>query len=372
MKKTTLSVFVLAGLTASAQLPVSQTPTTKGALIEEFTGYKCTYCPDGHKICDQIVNGNPTKVFGVNVHAGSYATPSSGAHDFRTPDGNAIIAIPAMKVAGFPAGDVNRAPCTNPQTAGGITMSRGSWQAAVNSQLTKNAYVNIAGQATLNTSTRQLTVNIEAYYTANGTASNYLTVMLLQDNYLGQQTGGSTYYPAMMVGSQYKHNKILRDVISNGATGELMGSTAQGYKYTKTITYTVPTTYVNTSVVLNDLKLIAFVSESSTDIVNVCKIPITQGTTATHELDLLMNNLNVFPNPASEENVNVHFFLMDDADVSMTLTNMVGQTVMSKNLGTLSPGEHAQTFNPADLQSGIYMVTIIAGGEKITQKITIE
>ena len=57
MKKLfTISVLALASVNAYAQLPVSQQPALKNAIIEEFTGVNCVYCPDGHKIAAQILS----------------------------------------------------------------------------------------------------------------------------------------------------------------------------------------------------------------------------------------------------------------------------------------------------------------------------
>lgn len=371
MKKITLSLLVFSAAVAHAQLPVSQVAGKKKALIEEFTGIHCGYCPDGHKISDQITSGNPTKVFSVNVHAGSYATPSTGEKDFRTTDGTAILAIPGMLVSGFPAGDVNRAPCTSPQQSGGLAMSRGSWNSAVSTILNQNAYVNIAGEASLNTTTRVLTVNIEAYYTAAGPAANYLTVMVKQDNILGTQSGGSTYYPAMMVGSQYKHNHALRDVITTGSTGEVMGSTAMGYKYTKTLTYTVPATVGNITVALADLDIVAFVSEAGgKNIINVCKVPISTGSTSTNDMSAIFNNVSVYPNPATS-NATVDFNISEANNVSVVVSNLVGQTVMTENLGQLNAGQHNYSLDVAGLNSGMYLITITAGESKITKQVNV-
>jgi hypothetical protein len=371
MKKITLSLFVLSAAVANAQLPVSHTAGKKNALIEEFTGIHCQYCPDGHKRSDQSTSANPTHVFSVNVHSGSYATPGSGEIDMRTADGTAILAIPSEKVAGFPAGDVNRATCTTPQTAGGIAMNRDTWAAAVSTILSQNAYVNIAGSATLNTSTRLLTINIEAYYTGNSPVSaNYLTVMLKQDNILGTQTGGSTWYPAMMVGSQYKHMHALRDVLTAGSLGEAMGATTTGTLYTKTINYTVPASYANVAAVLADLRLIAFVSETSTNIINVCSIPISTTATDVNEVANLVNNVNVFPNPTPGAST-ISFNMVNANPVSVVLSNMLGQVVLKENLGQLNAGDHNYSFDASNLENGLYQVTLTVGDGTVTKNMTI-
>ena len=50
-------------------------------------------------------------------------------------------------------------------------MSRGNWQSASSQILNEASYVNVAAQANLDISTRQLSVTVEAYYT--GKPSKY-------------------------------------------------------------------------------------------------------------------------------------------------------------------------------------------------------
>jgi hypothetical protein len=276
MKKLfTLSALALASFGAYAQLPVSQQPALKNAIIEEFTGVNCVYCPDGHKIAAQIVAANPGRAFAVNIHQGSFATPSAGQPDFRTPDGNAIATISGMGITGYPQGAVNRK--AYPTTATALAMSRSAWTAAVNAVLAQSAYVNVAGQAELNASTNQLTINVEAFYTANSpAATNKLTVMLLQNNINGPQTGAAQFNPTMVnPDGSYRHMKALRDVITTGATGEDITTTTQGTLVQRTYNYTIPATIGTIPVDVSNLEIVAFVAEGVTNIINVAKVPIS-------------------------------------------------------------------------------------------------
>ena len=209
MKTKQLLSFISACVTGSlfAQLPVSTAPSNRKAVLEEFTGIYCQYCPDGHKKADAIVTGNPTNAFVINIHTGSYANPSSGAPDFRTAFGTAIAAQTGL--TGYPAGTVNRHLFPGYSQGSGTGMSRGNWAVTSSSIIGMPSYLNVALQATLNSTTRLLTVDVEVYYTGNSPqATNYFNLALIQDSVLGPQTGGSTWYPAMMVGSLYQHNKI--------------------------------------------------------------------------------------------------------------------------------------------------------------------
>jgi len=394
MKKTiTFSIAALTALSVSAQLPVSQVPGKKQALIEEFTGNTCGYCPDGHKISDQITAANPGKAFAINIHTGSYATPSSSAasKDFRVTDGNSIIAISGMGVTGFPAGAINRkTPSVTgpsvPMTAGGLAMSRGGWAANVSAILSENTYVNIAGQAYLHPTTRQLIVNMEAYYTGNAPSgvSNRISVALIQDDIVAYQGGASSYYPAMLQtpgnNDTYKHQHALRDILTTGATGETMTvNEVTGTKWTKTYTYTVAATYPASGTkaipaVLADLEIVAFISETEKNVVAVCKVPITI-TTATDifgpaAASDLVSNVSVYPNPMANEGVAV-FTLAKESSVKVNVVNALGQVVKSDNLETLTAGEHKYELDATNLTNGIYFVSIQVGENVTTKKISI-
>src|SRR5690625_6599106 len=88
------------------QTIVSTEPENKKAILEEFTGVNCQYCPDGHAIAEQILNNNPGNAFAINIHAGGFANPSGSQPDFRTQWGAAIDG--QAGIAGYPAGTVNR------------------------------------------------------------------------------------------------------------------------------------------------------------------------------------------------------------------------------------------------------------------------
>ncbi len=315
MKKTvTLSIAVLSALAASAQLPVSTTPQNKKALIEEFTGIHCTYCPDGHKISAQILAANPGNAFAVNVHTGSYATPSGAELDFRTTEGDAIAAISTMGITGYPTGDVNRHIFTGTT----LTMSRADWATSVATILGQSAYVNIAGEAVLDVNTNLLTINIQAYYTANSPqASNKLTVMLIQDNINGTQTGAASFNPTMInPDGTYRHMHALRKVIS-ATTGDAISPTTAGTTINKTYTYTVPAIIKNIPVDVSNLELIAFVGESTNaEIINVGKLPITYtGITTTN--NAAASSLSVENNVCQSSTIPT-FILKNKGSATMT------------------------------------------------------
>ncbi len=235
-----------------AQQFVSTTPTNRNVILEEFTGRNCGYCPDGHLIANQIMANNPGRVWAINVHAGGYAPTSYP--NFITPDGNTIHG--GFSISGYPTGVVNRS------TAAG--QSRSAWNNLTNAQLNQASECNIAGRAVVNEGSRTATITVEVYYTGSSAyEENYLTVAMLQDSILGSQSGMSGN-PSQVIGNQYCHMHVLRDVITASAWGDAISPTTQGTLITRTYEYQIPETIGSPNGVdvdLNNIFFLAWVSE---------------------------------------------------------------------------------------------------------------
>ncbi|MDI9310976.1 MAG: Omp28-related outer membrane protein [Limnohabitans sp.] len=260
MKKITLFAVLFAAFQSNAQTIVSTAPQNKKVILEEFTGIHCGFCPQGHTVAKGIQDANPGKVFLINVHAGGYATPNAGEPDFRTSFGTAIDSQSSL--TGYPAGTVNRTVFTgSSMTAGGTAMGRDKWSAAATTTLGQSSYVNVATTATLNASTRQLTVLVEAYYTGASPAStNKLNVALLQNNTKGPQSGGNA-------GNEYNHMHRLVHLLT-GQWGEDITTTSAGTFVTRTYNYTIPASYNSVPAELGDMEIVAFVAEGQQKIIS--------------------------------------------------------------------------------------------------------
>lgn len=238
------SLLLMGGVFASSltmfaqQTPVSQTPLNKNAVLEELTGIHCGYCPDGHKRANDIATANPGRVVLVNIHAGGYATPGAGEPDLRTTDGTALDGF--FNPEGYPAGTVQRKPF-GAETF--LATSRANWQNQVNSTLAEASPANVAMDATIDASTRQLTLHVEIYYTtpqASGT-NHYLNIGMLQNDFEAIQTNYGNYNPtAILPNGKYLHQHMFRGYLNVGGTwGETIDASQTGV-ITKTVTYTIP------------------------------------------------------------------------------------------------------------------------------------
>ena len=260
MKK--LFTFLLISMFSAsvfAQVIVGTDPENKNVVLEEFTGIHCVYCPDGHAIAQAIQNAHPDDVVIMNIHTGSYAVPSGNEPDFRTPWGDAIAGQSGL--LGYPAGTVNRHLFPGWSQGSGTAMSRNRWSQAANQMLAEPSYLNVGLVATIVTSTRQLIVEVEVYYTGDSPfETNYLTVAMLQNNILGPQTGGG-------MGWNYNHMHMLRHMLT-GQWGVEITETTEGSLYSQTFAYEIPENYTDVEVVLEDLEIVAYVVETHQEVVS--------------------------------------------------------------------------------------------------------
>jgi hypothetical protein len=260
MKKITLAVLLIAGLSSSAQTIVSTTPQNKKVVLEEFTGIDCFGCPQGNAIANTIKEADPNNIFVINIHATSYANPADGQPDFRTPFGNSLAS--QIQFTSFPCATINRKVFSGYENIpGGTAMIPNYWAVASNTIKTMPSYVNVALTGSIDVNTRLLTVHVEVYYTAtSGVAYNNLNVALLQNNTLGAQSGGN-------LGNNYNHQHRLVHLLT-GQWGEAINATTSGTFVDRTYTYTIPSAYNSISAVLGDFELVAFVSEGNQNIIS--------------------------------------------------------------------------------------------------------
>ena len=257
--KSMLMVFL--PLAAYGQTIVSTDQENKKAVLEEFTGIYCVYCPEGHAIAEQILASNPGNAFAINIHQGGYANPSGGAPDFRTQWGDAIAGQTGL--TGYPAATVSRTnfPGREMGNSGTTAMGRGNWSWAANQIMGQASYLNMAVEASIDIDTRELVVHVEAYYTGSSPEStNLLNVALLQNNTKGPQTGGNQ-------GNNYNHMRRLVDLIT-GQWGETITTTTQGSFIDKTYTYTIPEDYRDIPAILPDMEIVVFMTETHQKIIS--------------------------------------------------------------------------------------------------------
>ncbi len=87
-----------------------------------------------------------------------------------------------------------------------------------------------------------------------------------------------------------------------------------------------------------------------------------------------VNSFNVsqnYPNPANGT-TSIKVTLAEASNVSVEITNMVGQSVSVVNKGRLATGSYGINLNVANLNSGIYFYTVTVGTQKVTKKMIVK
>lgn len=80
--------------------------------------------------------------------------------------------------------------------------------------------------------------------------------------------------------------------------------------------------------------------------------------------------LNVYPNPAKDY-IKVEFNLTEQSEVSLQITNYLGEVVYKERLGNQLPGAITLQISAEALSSGTYFLNFIAGDESRMERITI-
>ncbi|MFZ4523421.1 MAG: Omp28-related outer membrane protein [Bacteroidales bacterium] len=267
MKKifTTLMIIAAGFFAAQSQTLVTTQPLNKNIVLEEYTGIHCQYCPEGHAISASILANHPGRAAVIAIHQGSFATPNAGEPDYRTAFGDALAGQTGL--TGYPSGTVNRHVFIGTTTA----LGRGDWTSSSEQILQQPSPVNVGVQSSFNATTRELTVHVELYYTANSSVpTNYINVALIQNHIFGPQTGGGA-------GSNYEHMEMLKYMIT-GQWGDAVATTTQGSLVEKTYTYTVPAAYNNIPCVIENCEVVAYVAEGHQEILTGDVVPAIDGT----------------------------------------------------------------------------------------------
>ncbi len=233
-------------------------------LVEDYTGHKCTNCPQAAIEANQLLATYGEKIVVVGVHAGFFAVPTTPAGapagsylaDFRTTAGTAYDSPTYFGIsnAGNPNGMINRKDYTPTTTA--HIKSYGSWNTEVAGLLALPPVADLKITNTYNSSTRSISINTSSKFISDTllTGSYSLIVMITQDSIIDWQLDGVTHVP------NYVHRHVLRDNV-NGTWGEALttGTVTPNASITKNYTYTLPSAYLGIACNENHCHVVAFI-----------------------------------------------------------------------------------------------------------------
>jgi len=83
-----------------------------------------------------------------------------------------------------------------------------------------------------------------------------------------------------------------------------------------------------------------------------------------------ISGIYLFPNPATES-FSVSFTIENNNSTTLSMTNVIGEVVWSKNCGELSAGNHEFRIDTRQFASGIYQFRIKTNEGTVTKKISV-
>lgn len=196
-------------------------------LVEDFTGQRCTWCPQGTIILkEQMELYGEDHVIPVAIHSGPLGFKGTASAVGLMTD----LGIYYWDKNGF--GNTTSQPTAvfNRRT---VTDERDKWGNIIYSELSRQAQVGIELATSYDEATRQLRVT--ATCKAKSALDGNLQLWLTESHIIALQIDGGT------TNRSYEHDHILRDAI-NGNDGEAvsLGTAPQD----KTATYTLDDKYV--------------------------------------------------------------------------------------------------------------------------------
>lgn len=365
MKKALLILLTFASYSfASAQFSIQK------VVFEEYTGAWCGYCPEGAIIVDQI-HANNTKMIPVAIHQGDAMS---------TTDGDQLISFynPA-----FPQGTVNR---------DGAPISRGTWSSAVSTATQGAASVSVSiNNVTFDATTRVLTFDVGAQFTATESGDLRIGAMLVEDKLVGTGTGWDqvSYFnntPGHLLQgagnplTNYEHNHVFRAAPSGvwGTSGVIPASVSFGQQFSNTYTVTLDNGWKE-----GDMHIVAFVSRfegaapNQREIINGEEFTLKPLVVGLDQINAQSDFIEVSPNPVNDIS-KVAFTLQAAGHIRMEVLNTMGQHVATLGDGHLNAGAHTLSWDGTNdahqpVANGAYLIRLVTEhGQSSTTKVLLQ
>lgn len=347
----------------------------KRVLVEKYTSAKCGNCPDGTAKLTTITANEPDVIW-VTHHAGFIA------------DGMLFPEIDTIARAftfGAPTATIDRIQFSGQQD---VAVGPNLWNSNITNQLTQTADVDVTVNGNFEAATRSANINVDAVFSNAVTAQGEyrINVFVVEDSVVGS---GSNYnqanyfnntagHPFQGLGNpvlNYAHRHVVRDVISTawGMSGIIPNSPMANTTYSANFSYQVPMDYD-----LSKVRFVAFVTDFSQavgqrNVLNANQEDLnnfsTIATNTTNKIPFVQA-LSIQPNPATTF-VNLKVESSENQQVEILVSNVTGQTILTKENINLQTGTNVYPLPVDELPNGLYFIAMKKGKYLTTQKLLI-
>jgi hypothetical protein len=333
----------------------------KNVVIEEGTGTWCGWCPRGAVVMDYMVATYPSQFIGVAVHNGDPMTVAEY-------DGGAAL-------SGFPGANVDRAIL-------GVGVSQAGFEAYYNDR--KDLVVPAEIDANTSISGNDVTIDVAATFVTPFAAADYrLAVVMVEDYVTGTSAAynQANYYAGGGSGAMGGYENLADPVPAadmvydhvgrallggyDGQSGSVPAVITDGAVANYTFNYTVPAT----STLSNMHAVALLIDQSNGEIVNAAQLVLSEAGSQAGIAEGNSIELNVYPNPASD-NLTVAFEAQND-DYTVSITDLSGRVVSTNTYANLSG---AQSINIAvdGLNTGNYMLSVSTANASFNKMVSVK
>lgn len=226
---------------------INPPPGDRKVLIEEFTGVKCTNCPQGSAEIENLIALFGDKLVPISIHAGFFSTPlPNNDYDFRTATGDDLLNY-LTEPGGYPAAVINR---TKVNTK--IHLGQSQWASAIEAEFAKDPIVGI--DISLSTESGSVGAKISVVGLEDIAEPIYLTVLAVENNVKDAQLT-----PSGII-EDYSHKHVLRGALSASTGDKIAESINTGESLSQSFSFD-PSSILN----MDNLGIIAFVHYNKGD-----------------------------------------------------------------------------------------------------------
>ncbi len=347
----------------------------KRVLVEKFTSAKCGNCPDGTAKLTTIT-GNEPNVIWVTHHAGFIVDA------LLFPE---IDTIASTFTFGAPTATIDRIKFSGQQD---VAVGTSLWQSNISSQLTQTADVDVTVDGNFDATSRVANIDVNAIFSSASTAQGEyrINVFVVEDSVVGSGSGynqanyfnSTAGHPFQGLGNpivNYPHRHVVRDVISTawGMGGIIPNTTMANTTYTANFSYQIPMDYD-----LSKVRFVAFVTDFSQGVDQRNVLNANQEDLS--NFGMIISNtakqipfvqaLSIQPNPATTF-VNLKVESSENQQVEILISNVSGQTILTKENVNLQTGTNIYPLPVDQLANGLYFITMKKGKYLTTQKLFI-
>ena len=365
MQKHLLLLFALCfTLGLSAQNFVSTQVEKKKAVVEEFSGASCPFCPDGHVIIKDVLKRYPSEVLVITYHVtnSSLTLPRPGAQiDMRRSFANPFFSADYAADLFMPGAFVNRKKAGFPLKR---MIGRSQWETNILNQLRSNASVNMGMRSQHDASNNKLVIDVEAYFTGNVNGELALYVYITESGLIAPQSGSSN--------PNYVHDHVFRETVTEGLWGDPISTDGKsGTLWSKQLEFDLSNT--QDPIDISKAEVVAFLYNRTTEqIENGVQVHAENDQTSSSRiLQLPQANMTISPNPASEFilvkiNSEIHY-----SDLQLELIDLQGRNVKSHAINAIQ-GTTEQEIRVSDLPKGQYFIRLNGKDGQLQQRVVIQ